>query len=180
MQSAQLIRNRLLKSFTGLAAMLVLSGCAALERMQMRPTEVYYIASTTERFAPKPPEFAIPVLDRPPSRSRVIGAYQFTTQNGRAFAIRSAVYNARRVGADAIWMRNLQEWAEPYIVPAHWETHQEIRRERRRIRMRGANGAPDQVREEVVEFPIDRPIWVPAQHLLHHFTSIDARMLRIQ
>ena len=163
-----------------LAAMLGFSGCAALERMQMRPTEVYYIASTTERFAPKPPEFAMPVLDRPPPRSRAIGVFQFKTQNGRSFAIRSAVYNARRVGADAVWVRSLQEWKEPYTVPAHWETHQEIRRERRRIRVKGSNGAPDQVREEIMEFPVERTIWVPTQHLFHQFTSIDASMLRIQ
>ena len=165
-------------------ALVGFSGCAALERMKMRPTEVYYVANSTEQFPPKPPDFAVPTLNRPPPKSRAIGTYQFKTLEGRPFVLKSAIYNARRVGADAIWMRNVQEWAEPYAydVPQHWETHWETRMERRVTHIKGKDGGPAQVMEEFIPVPFQSQTWIPTQHVsgFNHFTSIDAVMLRLQ
>ena len=153
-----------------------------MERARMRKTEVYYIASTAEQFAPKANDFAIPVLSTPPRNGKPIGVFQYTTEFGRDFAIKSAIYNGRRVGADTLWLRNIQEWSEPYAydVPAHWENHSEIRQERRVIREKGRPGEPDRVREEV--YPVTSLVqrWVPTQHYsgFHHFTAIDAQMFR--
>jgi hypothetical protein len=161
-----------------------LSGCAALERAQMRPTEVYYLASTPERFAPKPPEYDMPILSRPPIKARNIGAFQFTTESGRAFATKSAIYNGRRVGADAIWVRNIQEWAEPYAydIPGHWETRWETRHERRLVKEKGNPGEPAKYHEEIRPVSVQRQEWVPTQHVsgFRHFTAIDAVMYRLQ
>jgi hypothetical protein len=161
---------------------LAFAGCSAVERARMRKTEVYYIASTAEQFAPKANDFAIPVLSTPPRNGKPIGVFQYTTEFGRDFAIKSAIYNGRRVGADTLWLRNIQEWSEPYAydVPAHWENHSEIRQERRVIREKGRPGEPDRVREEV--YPVTSLVqrWVPTQHYsgFHHFTAIDAQMFR--
>ncbi len=164
-------------------ALLGLSGCAALERMRMRPTEMYYAANTTEQFPPKPADFTIPILNRPPPKSRAIGTYQFKTLEGRSFVLKSAVYNARRVGADAIWLRNVQDWAEPfaYDVPQHWETRWETRMQRRVTRVKGKDGGPGQVVDELIPVPFQRQTWIPTQHVsgFNHFTSIDAVMLRL-
>jgi hypothetical protein len=173
-------RNRLLIFLLPVA--LTLAGCAALERAQMRPTEVYYIASSTEQFAPKPKEFTPPVLSSPPRSAKPIGVFQYTTESGRSFAIKSAIYNGRRVGADAIWLRNIQEWSEPYAydVPAHFENYWETRQERRIVREKGRPGEPDRVREEY--YPVTSLVqrWVPTRHYsgFHHFTAIDAQMFR--
>jgi len=167
-----------------LPLVLGLSGCAALERAQMRPTEVYYLASTPERFAPKPPEYEMPIISQPPPKARSIGVFQFTTESGRAFATKSAIYNGRRVGADAIWLRNIQEWAEPYAydIPGHWETRWETRHERRLVKEKGSPGEPDKYREEIRPVSIQRQEWVFPQHVsgYHHFTAIDAVMYRLK
>jgi hypothetical protein len=168
----------------GVCLLLGLSGCAAIERMQLRPTEVYYVANTTEYFPPKPSDFVVPVLNQPPPRSRTIGVFQFKTLKDRAFALKSALYNARRVGADAVWIRSIHEWAEPYAydVPDHWETRWETRVERHVVRSKGKNGAPDQISEEIINIPVQRQMWVPTQHVsgFNHFTSIDAAMVRLR
>ncbi len=165
-------------------AALSLSGCAALERAQMRPTEVYYLASTPEQFAPKPPEFVIPMLSQPPQKSRSIGVFQFKTDLGRNFAIKSAAYNGRRVGADAVWIRNIHEWAEPYAydIPGHWETRWETYYQKRMVRQRGNPGEPDKVYEENRPITVSRQEWVFPQHVsgFNHYTAIDAQMYRLR
>jgi len=165
-------------------AALGLSGCAALERAQMRPTEVYYLANTSEHFDPKPPEFALPMLSQPPQKSRPIGVFQFKTDQGRAFALKSATYNGRRVGADAIWIRNIHEWAEPYAydIPGHWETRWETRYQKRMVRQKGSPGEPDKVYEEIQRIPVQRQEWVFPQHVsgFQHYTAIDAQMYRLK
>ena len=167
-----------------LVAVLVffMTGCAAMERLSMRPTEPYYLSNTQEQFPPKPREFQVPMLSQSPQQSRPIGIFQFTTRNGRSFAIRAAAYNARRVGADAVWMRNVQEWSEPYAydIPAHWETKYETVYRKRHVTTKGQPGQPDVVREETYPETIERHIFVPTEHVsgFHHFTSIDAVMYR--
>lgn len=162
---------------------LFLGGCAAVERAQMRPTEVYYLANTTERFAPKPRDYDMPVLSQPPRKGRVIGSFKLTTTQARDFVMKSALYNGRRVGADAIFVRRLQEWSEPYAydIPAHWENRWETRQERYLVRLKGAKGSPDSVHEEVRPVSVQRMEWVPLQHVsgFYHFTSLDAEMYRL-
>ncbi len=163
---------------------LSLGGCAAIERAQMRPTEVHYLANTTERFAPKPTDYDMPIVAQPPRKGRAIGSFKFTTTQGRAFIMKSALYNGRRVGADVIFVRHIQEWSEPYAydIPAHWETRWQTRHERYLVRIKGPNGTPDSVREEVRPVSVQRMEWVSLQHVsgFHHYASMDAEMYRLQ
>ena len=169
-----------------LAALLLLSlcSCAGLRRMEMRPTEVFYLANTPEQFAPKPPDFPRPMLNQAPPKSRMIGTFQFRTEKGRDFAIRSALHNGRRVGADSVWVRHINEWAEPfaYDVPAHWETRWETIYRTRVIREKRGPGMPDAVHQESFPVTIQRNEWHPTQHVsgYHHYTSIDALMFRLK
>jgi hypothetical protein len=159
-----------------------LGGCAAMERMQMAPTEPYYLAHTSETFPPKPRKYAMPMLAQPPPNSRPIGLFQFKTTKGRGHATEAATYNARRVGADAIWVRGIQEWAEPYAydIPSHWESQHRTVFRRRIIHQRGSAGQPDSFREITEPETILTQVWVPAQHIsgIHHFTSVDSVMYR--
>lgn len=160
-----------------------LGGCAQLERMEMRPTEAYYLSKTTEQFPKKPREFEMPMLSQPPPRSATVGVFQFTTNRGRDFAMKSASYNAKRVGADAVWVRHVTEWAEPYAydIEAHWESRWDTVYHRRTVRSKGKAGGPDQVSEETVPVTIQRHEWVPSRHVsgFHHYASIDALMLKL-
>lgn len=163
---------------------LSLGGCAAIERTQMRPTEVHYLANTTELFAPKPAHYDMPVLAQPPRKGSVIGSFKFTTTQGRAFVMKSALYNGRRVGADAIFVRHIQEWSEPYAydIPAHWETRWETRHERFPVRIKGPKGTADSFHEQVRPVSVQRMEWVSLQHVsgFYHYTSIDAEMYKLQ
>ncbi len=161
---------------------LALGGCAALERMNMAPTEPYYLAHTPERFTPKPRGYAIPILAQPPPQSRPIGTFQFKTNKGRGYSTEAAIYNARRVGADSVWVRGIQEWAEPYAydISAHWETRHHTVYKRRTIRHKGSAGQPDSFQEITEPENIMTQVFVPHQHItgIHHFTSIDSVMYR--
>jgi nitroreductase len=161
---------------------LSLTSCAFMERVSMRETEAFYLANSQEQFPAKPATFSMPTLSQQPQRSRPIGIFQFKTQKGRGFATQAAIYNARRVGADSLWVRGIQEWSEPYAfdVPEHWEPHYETVYRRRPITIRGEGGQPDQTRVQTVPETILRQIWVPTQHVsgFNHFTSIDAVMYR--
>ena len=98
----------------------LLSSCAALHRAALRDTEVYFRSETLTHYPPKPQEFQVPLLDSRPTKSTNIGIFRFTTERGEKFAIESAVHNARKCGADAVHVRKLESWAEPYsrFVPA--------------------------------------------------------------
>lgn len=170
---------------TGVVLLLAfaLVGCAQLERMEMRPTEAYYLSKTTEQFPRKPREFEMPMLSQPPPRSTTVGVFQFTTNKGRDFAMKSASYNAKRVGADAVWVRRVTEWAEPYAydIEAHWESRWDTVYHRRTVRTKGKAGSPDQISEETVPVTIQRHEWIPSRHVsgFHHYASIDALMLKL-
>jgi hypothetical protein len=148
----------------------------------MRPTEAYYLPKTAEQFPPKPSEFEIPVLGQAPPGSKTMGVFQFTTSKGREFAIKSARYNGRRVGADALWVRNITEWAEPYAydVEAHWETRWDTIYHSRTVRIKNKAGG-DQITQETIPVTVQRMEWVPPRHVsgFHHFASIDALMLKL-
>jgi hypothetical protein len=97
-----------------------LTGCAALHRVALRRTEVFYRAETVEKLPEKPPDFPVRVLNTRPRSSRMLGTFAFTTDRSAEFAMESAQHNARKCGADAVWVRSLRQWAEPYTqyVPA--------------------------------------------------------------
>jgi hypothetical protein len=104
----------------GVLALHGLSGCAALHRAALRRTEVFYRAETLQRLPEKPPDFPVPALGVRPRGARVLGTFAFTTERNGEFAMESARHNARKCGADAIWVRSLRQWSEPYTqyVPA--------------------------------------------------------------
>ena len=87
---------------TALCAAFALSGCAAIKQASLRDTEVFYRASTLDVYAPKPATVEIPILNAMPPRSKSIGSFRYTSKKGSQFAMDAAVYNARRVGADAV------------------------------------------------------------------------------
>ncbi len=102
------------------AAGLLLSGCAALHRSALRRTEVFYRAETLEKLPEKASGTPVRVLNVRPSGSRILGTFEFTTDRSAEFALESAQHNARKCGADAVWVRQLRQWAEPYTqyIPA--------------------------------------------------------------
>jgi len=96
-------------------AALLLGGCASVSS-----TVVFYQSTTPNYYPPKPSNAVIPILGAPPSRPYYeIGRFAFQTTFGYPFAINSALYNARRAGADAILIKNCQNWSVPYsyVVP---------------------------------------------------------------
>ena len=103
------------------AAGLLLSGFAAMHRSALRRTEVFYRAETLEKLPEKASGTPVRVLNVRPSGSRILGTFEFTTDRSAEFALESAQHNARKCGADAVWVRQLRQWAEPYTqyIPAH-------------------------------------------------------------
>ncbi|MEY5026919.1 MAG: hypothetical protein RLZZ244_2447 [Verrucomicrobiota bacterium] len=105
----------LLLTLAGLAS----ASCAPLHRARLRQSESFYRSTTAEAFPPRSPETPIPLLDVRPKDSRVIGRFPFSTLRGPQFAIEAAQHNARRVGADSVLVRKLEEKTEAfsYYVP---------------------------------------------------------------
>lgn len=92
----------------------LLNSCAAIHRSALRKTEIFYRAQTLETIPEKSPEFAVRVLNAKPPGAKVLGTFEFTTDRSNSFALESAQHNARKHGADAVWVRSLRQWAEPY------------------------------------------------------------------
>lgn len=97
------------------AVMLVMQGCAGV-----KSTAVFYTPSTTVVYPPKPDQAVIPIMNQPPSRPYAeIGRFSFQTGVGYPFLMRAVEYNAHRVGADAVLIREIKSWTipRPYLVP---------------------------------------------------------------
>lgn len=101
----------------------LLPGCAAIKRAQLQKTELFYRAENLSTYPPKPPGTPIPTLDKQPPRSAILGRFEFSTLKGSAFALEAAQHNARRVGADAIVLRSLHDWIQPYSYYVPPETN---------------------------------------------------------
>lgn len=102
-------------AYCSVAAGLLLGGCASV-----RSTAIFYQPTTANYYPPKPSNAVIPILGAPPARPFCeIGRFAFQTTLGYPFAINSALYNARRAGADAVIMKNCQNWSVPYsyVIP---------------------------------------------------------------
>jgi len=96
-------------------AMVLLQACASVSS-----TAVFYQPTTANYYPPKPSNAIIPILNAPPVRPYFeIGRFAFQTTLGYPFAINSVIYNARRAGADAVIVKNCQNWSVPYsyVVP---------------------------------------------------------------
>ncbi len=159
-------------------------GCAHFEKAALRRSELYYKATSAARFAPKPETESIPFLDKVPKGSRVIGLFQFSTERGRDFAMRSIEHNARKVGADAVWVRGLGEGQFPqtHHVPAHWETQPFTRFEHSRDSVPGGPGRPARVTVDTVPVTGYRHEFVPEQRWtsIVHYSTVDALMLKLR
>ncbi len=96
------------------------TGCAAVHRAALRRTEVFYRADTVQKLPEKPPDFPVQILNSRPHGSKILGTFQYTTDRDGAFAMESARHNARKCGADAVWVKSLRHWAEPFThyIPA--------------------------------------------------------------
>jgi hypothetical protein len=81
---------------------------------------VFFRAETVEKHPEKPSGFPVLTLNKKPSGAQVLGTFQFTTDRSGQFAMECAQHNARKCGADAIWVRSLHQWAEPFTqyIPA--------------------------------------------------------------
>lgn len=160
-----------------------LSGCAALHRAALRETEVYFRSETLERYPPKPPDQTIPVLNSRPAKSEILGAFQFTTSKGAKFAMESALYNARKCGADAIYVRNLQDWSQPYAyyVPAQTSFIPSTHFISGSIWVPARGGSPGYWARRNAAVQSFGMSYSPAHTVSgwNHFSSIDAVMLRI-
>lgn len=178
-------QKRRLSAMLGMALALGLggSGCAHFERLALQRSEVYYRSVQGEMHPQKPETAPIPILDTRPKNSRLLGVFQFTTERNREFAIKSAQHNARKVGADAIFIRGLGEGQIPRhrFEPAHWESRTQMRTHSRRRVVQGTGGAPDQVVVDTYVVPRTEHEFVPARSWTEilHYTSIDALILKL-
>lgn len=166
-----------------LVAALSLSSCAALHRAALRDTEVYFRSETLKTYPPKPPEFKVPLLDSRPTKSTGIGTFRYTTGRGEKFAIESAVHNARKCGADAVYVRKLESWAEPYsrFVPAQTNYAPSSQWASGSLWIPPRPGAPGHwARQNTLIQGVS--VWYTPAHTesgWNHYTHIDAQMLRV-
>ena len=94
-----------------LAVLFVLPGCVGV-----KSTEVFYTPSTNVVYPPKPKDAVIPVMNQPPSRPYAeIGRFSFQSDLGYPFMMRAIQYNARRVGADGVLIKDSRSWTIPYL-----------------------------------------------------------------
>jgi hypothetical protein len=160
------------------------SGCAYFDKAALRRSELYYKATSIEQLPPKPETERIPFLDKVPGGGRVIGIFQFGTERGRDFAMRSIEHNARRAGADAVWVRGQGEGRFPqeHYVPAHWENRQFTRLEQRRYTVSGGPGKPPRVVFDTLPVTGYVNVFVPAQRwsTMIHYNTVDALMLKLR
>jgi len=103
-----------------LAACLGFCGCANLEQ-----TTVFYTPISPDYYPPLDKKTPVPVLAQPPPwRSRVIGSFDMESDRGPKFAREALLFNARRQGADAIVMRDLNyDVRRTYnYIPPSWDS----------------------------------------------------------
>jgi len=156
---------------------LSLAGCASV-----KSTEAFYIASTTQAFPPKPKDYPIPILDKMPKQGmESIGRLAFTSEEGFSFIRRSMEHNARRVGADAVYLKKVesQRVRSPYYVPAQ-TTWMRVPSYRRATVWDGSRRKGHRHRNVVVEDVTSIPVYRPGYWTedIRTYTTIDSEMLR--
>lgn len=94
-----------------LLALLLLPGCVSV-----KSTAVFYTPSTNVVYPPKTKDAVIPVMNQPPARPYAeIGRFSFQSDLGYSFMMRAIQYNARRVGADGVLIKDSKTWTIPYL-----------------------------------------------------------------
>ena len=153
-----------------------------MQRARLRETEVFYRSSSLQTYPPKPDTTPIPVLSKTPSGSTVIGRFQFSTLRGSAFAMEAAKHNARRAGADALVVRDLRDWVQPfsYYQPPDWVYYPRTRIVSAPVWRPGPGGGPGrwEVYQSIDNFP--QWNWRPGHWVSgsHTHSIIDAEMLK--
>jgi len=102
-----------------LLACAVLSGCASLN-----DTTVFYTPVSQEIYPPLPKDAPVPLLAKPPAwPHRVIGRFDMQTDRSTKFAHKALLFNARRQGADAVVMRDINyDLRRTYnYIPPSWD-----------------------------------------------------------
>ena len=106
--------NRLFLPLIGALALLF-SGCASVSS-----TAVFYQPTTPVIYPPKAKDTVIPIMNASPKFPfQEIGRFAFQTQLGYPFIQKAMIYNAQRVGADAVIIKDYKNWSLPswYSVP---------------------------------------------------------------
>ena len=94
------------------------TSCALLLQacVSVKSTAVFYTPSTNAVYPPKPKGTVIPVMSQPPSRPYAeIGRFSFQSDLGYPFMMRAIQYNARRVGADGVVIKESKSWTLPFL-----------------------------------------------------------------
>lgn len=173
----------LVRACAGAALATVGTGCTHFEKMALRRSEKAYRPTTTETYAPKPETDPMPFVDKVPKKSRVIGLFYYSTERRREFALRAIQHNARKAGADAVWLRGIGEGRFPvqHHEPAHWEARPFILVQHRRYAVPNPNGGPARTVSETVPTAIYQHRFIPAQDWTEfvHYTTVDALMLKL-
>jgi len=100
-----------LSLLAALAVLPLLPGCVSV-----KSTTVFYTPSTNVVYPPKSKDVVIPVMNQPPSRPYAeIGRFSFQSDLGYSFMMRAIQYNARRVGADGVLIKDSRSWTIPYL-----------------------------------------------------------------
>ncbi len=97
------------------ALALLCSGCASVSS-----TAVFYQPTTPVIYPPKAKDAVIPIMNAAPKFPFYeIGRIAFQTQLGYPFIQKAMIYNAQRVGADAVIIKDYKNWSVPswYSVP---------------------------------------------------------------
>ena len=89
---------------------LILSACASV-----KSTAVFYAPTSMAFYPPKDPHAVIPIMsERPAQPFTEIGRFAFQSDLGYPFMQQAIEYNARRVGADAVYIKESKSWSVPY------------------------------------------------------------------
>ena len=92
------------------APALFLSACASVQS-----TAVFYAPMTNAIYPPKDRHVVIPIMsERPPQAYTEIGRFAFQSDLGYPFMQSAIEYNARRAGADAVYIKDSKSWSLPY------------------------------------------------------------------
>lgn len=102
-----------------LLACMALASCASLN-----DTAVFYTPVSQDAYPPLPKDALVPLLAKPPAwPHRVIGRFDMQTDRGAKFAQKALLFNARRQGADAVMMRDINyDLRRTYnYIPPSWD-----------------------------------------------------------
>jgi len=151
----------------GLAGLAVV-GCASVES-----TAVYYTPYSTETYPPKEKDAVIPIVGKPPTEPhQAIGELKFSSNRSYRWLKKSIEYNARRVGADLVYMRESSSEPAPYSYYVPPRT--------RWIPVGGYTTVKKKDGERVVRgYRRTIPVWEPGYTVqgMDIITSIDAEMI---